>query len=146
MGHGGGGLGDQKVLGVVQMIVACQSDCLSKILGEYWGRIRGRVERFRKPSPRILSLGRVRFKWEDGKFKISGLGNCRFWYHESVSRVRRLGKEALDTTHPRLLSPPPGDRKKTWAPQQALRPGPTPTSSPCQLSEMPCSEWAGPSL
>lgn len=39
-----------------------------------------------------------------------------------------------------------GNRKKTRTPQQALCPGPTAPSSPCQLPEMPRREWARPSL
>lgn len=65
---------------------------------------------------------------------------------EPLSRVEQAGKEVTGHSPPSLSPPPPGDRKKTRAPQQALRPRPAPTSSPGQLSEMPCSEWAGPRL
>lgn len=71
-----GGLagGVRRSWGWLQRIVAGQGACLSKVVASRG--ISGRTKRFRKVSPRILSL-EGSFKGKEGTFKILGLGNSR---------------------------------------------------------------------
>lgn len=82
--------------GQLQRIVTGKGYCLSKLLAS--DGVKGRAKMFRKLGRRILSIEGSNLDGKEANLK-SKLWELQILYCESVSRVRRLRKEAVDTTH-----------------------------------------------